>query len=73
MYIAYIEPHTRPLEALHNFNIESQVLHHAPLKFIPAEDTQGKRWIVTDEQMKQFVNQEQWSLGELTSSGPDAD
>lgn len=61
---AFLEPHLSPLRALHDFRIESQVLHHAPLKFKPARDEAGKRWIVLDDQMKRFVNQEQWSLGE---------
>lgn len=52
---------------LHNFTVESQVQFHAPLAFEPTasgEDGEERYWAVDEDQMKVFVNSEQWTLGE---------
>lgn len=100
----FILPHLCVLSPVHNFTIESQVLLHAPLSFIPTwvpqpssqlaseeviseavekggddhleavAEAAAKRevdngrdgaWVVDGEQIKEFVNSEQWSMGKL--------
>jgi hypothetical protein len=61
-----------PLTALHKFSIETQILYQAPLRFNPsylerASDTGSDSWVVSQDQMKNFVNSEQWSLGKNMS------
>lgn len=58
--------------------IESQILYHAPLKFVPGSrmlyntglpnDTESKVWTVSDTQASGFVNTEQWTLGTLVEA-----
>lgn len=63
---AYIEPITTALEPFHKFTIESQILHHAPVKFTPelrADAEEREWWSVSQVQAGVFVNTEQWTLG----------
>lgn len=71
---AYIQPVIAALEPFHSVTIESQILYHAPLKFVPASRTLrtssiaatgNKVWTVSDSQAGGFVNTEQWTLGML--------
>jgi hypothetical protein len=62
---AYIDPLTTALAPFHKFTIESQILHHAPVKFTPGpqEEDGRKWWSVSQAQAGVFVNTEQWTLG----------
>lgn len=53
------------LAPFHTFSVESQILHHAPVKIVPAERRVGaaQAWSVTRAQAGLFVNTEQWTLG----------
>ncbi len=51
---------------LHAFSIETQILFHAPLRFQPAQQVAAdgsEEWLISENQIKNFVNTEQWSLG----------
>lgn len=62
---AYIQPLINALAPFHKFTIESQILHHAPVKFSPELCDTDRRawWSVTQAQAGVFVNTEQWTLG----------
>jgi phosphatidylinositol glycan class S len=66
-FTAYIKPLMTALAPFHTFSIESQILHHAPIKFSPLERQIGdvKAWSVSRAQAGLFVNTEQWTLGAL--------
>ena len=65
-----------PLREVFNFDVESQILYHAPLSFLPSPaskihlETGGssigsdiRGTLISEEEMKIFVNSESWSLG----------
>lgn len=66
---AYIKPVMDALAPFHTFAIESQILHHAPVKFTPTERRVGETqvWSVSHAQAGLFVNTEQWTLGKYSS------
>ncbi|KAJ9114086.1 hypothetical protein QFC22_005906 [Naganishia vaughanmartiniae] len=75
----YIQPVLAALEPFHSVTIESQILYHAPLKFVPTSRTLNtsltdgavtKVWTVSDTQASGFVNTEQWTLDSGSTNNP---
>jgi len=63
--IVHIQPSLKQLQALHEFDIESQIQYLAPLSFEPrlANSAGGEAYYaLTRDELEIFVNTAEWSL-----------
>lgn len=58
-----IQPLLHSLQALHSFDIETQVQYYSPLSIEQEKTDEGT--IISEDQLKAFVNSAEWNLGEF--------